>query len=70
MNDNQELSEVEEEAHYYSVLTDMVELMSQHGSKQVMMDLLELAMQYETASTSINQLLLFILKQQWFSIQS
>lgn len=70
MNDNQELSEVEEEAHYYSVLTDMVELMSQHGSKQVMMDLLELAMQYETASTSINQLLLFILKQQWFFIQS
>lgn len=70
MNDNQELSEVEEQAHYYSVLTDMVELMSQHGSKQVMMDLLELAMQYETASTSINQLLLFILKQQWFFIQS
>ena len=54
MNDNQELSEAEEESHYYSVLTDMVELMSQHGSKQVMKDLLELAMQYETVSTSIN----------------
>jgi len=54
MNDNQELSEAEEQAHYYNVLTDMVDLMSQHGSKQVMMDLLELAMQYETVSTSIN----------------
>lgn len=70
MNDDQELSEAQEESHYYSVLTDMVELMSQHGSKQVMMDLLELSMQYETVSTSINQLLLFISKQQWFSIQS
>jgi vacuolar-type H+-ATPase subunit C/Vma6 len=54
MNSDQELSEAEEESHYYSVLNDMVELMSQHGSKQVMMDLLELAMQYETISTSIN----------------
>ncbi len=45
---------MEEESHYYSVLSEMVELMGQHGSKQVMMDLLELAMQNEAVSNSIN----------------
>ena len=45
---------MEEESHYYSILSEMVELMGQHGSKQVMMDLLELAMQSEIVSKSIN----------------
>ena len=54
MTDDQELFEAEEEGHYYSVLSEMVELMGQHGSKQVMMDLLELAMQSEIVSKSIN----------------
>lgn len=52
---------MEEEGHYYSVLSEMVELMGQHGSKQVMMDLLELAMQSEIVSKSINQLLSIII---------
>lgn len=49
---------MEEESHYYSVLSEMVSLMGQHGSKQVMMDLLELAMQNEAVSNSINQLVI------------
>ena len=44
----------EEEAHYYSVLTDMAELMATHGSKQVMMDLLEVSIQLDLVSKSIN----------------
>ncbi len=43
-----------DEAHYYAVLSEMVSLMGEHGSKQVMMDLLELAMQSEVVSKSIN----------------
>ena len=44
----------EEEAHYFSVLTDMAELMATHGSKQVMMDLLEVSIQLDLVSKSIN----------------
>lgn len=49
---------MEEESHYYAVLSEMVSLMGEHGSKQVMMDLLELAMQNEAVSNSINQLVI------------
>lgn len=45
---------MEEESHYHAVLSEMVSLMGEHGSKQVMMDLLELAMQNEAVSNSIN----------------
>jgi hypothetical protein len=53
MNDD-DYQLMEEESHYYSVLSEMVSLMGEHGSKQVMMDLLELAMQSEVVSKSIN----------------
>ena len=46
--------EQQEEAHYFSVLTDMAELMAIHGSKQVMMDLLEVSIQLDSLSKSIN----------------
>ena len=55
--DDEELTEAEEEAHYYSVLTDMVDLMTEYGPKKVVSDLLELlefSIKYETVSKSIN----------------
>jgi len=54
MMDDEELTEAEEQAHYYSVLTDMVDLMTEYGPKKVVSDLLELALKYETVSKSIN----------------
>lgn len=53
MIDNDQ-EQYEEEAHYFSVLTDMAELMATHGSKQVMMDLLEVSIQLDSLSKSIN----------------
>lgn len=60
MNDD-DYQLMQEESHYYSVLSEVVSLMGEHGSKQVMMDLLELAMQSEVVSKSINQLLSIII---------
>lgn len=44
----------EDEAHYYSVLSDMAQLMREHGVKQVMMDLLEVSIEQDVVSSSIN----------------
>jgi hypothetical protein len=43
-----------EEAHYYQSLAEVVELMSVHGTKQVLSDLLELSIQQETISSILN----------------
>ena len=44
-----------DEAHYYSVLADMAEMMLLHGTEQVMYDLLDIAMELKTVdSKSVN----------------
>ena len=43
----------EDEAHYYAVLSDMAQLMREHGVKQVMMDLLEVSIEQDVVSSSI-----------------
>lgn len=43
-----------EEAYYYQTLSEVVELMSVHGTKQVLSDLLELSIQQETVSSILN----------------
>ena len=48
----------EDEAHYYAVLSDMAQLMREHGVKQVMMDLLEVSIEQDVVSSSINQLVI------------
>ena len=43
-----------EEAHYMSVLSDMVDLMLEHGTERALSDLLELTVQSETIKSMVN----------------
>tara|TARA_R110000822_G_scaffold42565_1_gene115643 strand:- start:168 stop:323 length:156 start_codon:yes stop_codon:yes gene_type:complete len=45
----------EDEAHYFSVLASMAEMMLTHGTEQVLYDLLDISMELKTVdSKSVN----------------
>lgn len=43
-----------EEAHYYQTLLEVVYLMNTHGYKQVLCDLMEIAIEQEANTSTIN----------------
>lgn len=43
-----------EEAHYYQTLSEVVDLMQTHGTARVLSDLLELSIQTEAISSTLN----------------
>ena len=54
MSQEQYEAETMEEAHYYQTLMEVVYLMNTHGYKQVLCDLLELAIEDESNHSTIN----------------
>ena len=54
MMDLENEESAEDEAHYYAMLSDMAQLMRKHRVKQVMMDLLEVSIDQDVGSSSIN----------------
>ena len=49
-----EFTIAEEESHYYQSLVAVANLMTEHGSREVLMDLIEMSMQLDVVSNSIN----------------
>jgi|DEB0MinimDraft_6_1074348.scaffolds.fasta_scaffold00818_9 hypothetical protein len=47
----EEYEQTMEENHYYQTLADVVELMSLHGNRKVLLDLIEMSMQLDLVST-------------------
>ena len=47
----EEYEQTMEENHYYQSLADVVELMSLHGNRKVLLDLIEMSMQLDLVST-------------------
>jgi|TARA_R110000822_G_C15007101_1_gene461491 hypothetical protein len=55
MTEQEEQDLIEEESHYHAVLADMAELMTLHGTEQVIIDLLDISVALRsTGSNSFN----------------